>query len=148
MKTNLKAALIAGAMTAVAAGFSALTAAPASAGEFTCEEGGFPYQHPDDEAVLEESGYNGALVNILKEYAQRWEGEQIRAACDAKMAGHEYIDGCFDGRRDWDAIKSMTPSEFFKMDRKALRPHQLQLQSEVVNPRGDAFDYCRSIGAM
>lgn len=148
MILDLKAVAIMIAVVAALTTNSTLIAVPAhAAGEFTCKDG-FPYKHAEDKAELDRLGHNGAMTNIIKEYIQRWDSEQIRLACDAKIAGRDYDYSCFGGRRDWAAIEAMIPFEYFKMDSKALRSHQLRLQSEIVNPRGDAFDYCRSIGAM
>lgn len=147
MSVNLKVVLaVFTVITTVVAG-STLTTTPAYAGAFTCE-GGFPYKHPEDKAALDRLGHNGAMKNIVKEYVQRWDADQIRVACDAKIAGRSYDFSCFGGRRDWTAIEAMIPPEYFKMDRKALRPHQLRLQSEIVNPRRDATQYCRAVGAI
>ena len=81
------------------------------------------------------------------EYRRRWDVAYKREQCEAFAAGELYEISCLDGRRDWDAIKAMVPSEFFGMANLDLHPHYLELQM-ADNGNKDMVAYCRSVGAI
>ena len=87
---------------------------------------------------------------IVKEYAQQWEAEEVRRTCEAAAAGKPADFSCFQGRRDWDAIRAKVPDELFALDATALRPHQLRIQKLRAETRlyEEAFKFCEKLGVI
>ncbi len=101
----------------------------------------------DKEEARAISGTNNGLFNILMEYRERWDAAYQRQQCEAYAAGEPYDISCLNGRRDWDAIKAMVPSEYFGMSNVDLNPHYQDLQMADDGIR-DMAEYCRSVGAI
>lgn len=112
-------------------------------GSFQCEN----QMDMDRDEARAISGTNNGLYNILMEYRERWDVAYQRQQCEAFAAGKPYEISCLDDRRDWDAIKTMVPSEYFGMSRMDLNPHYQELQMADDGIR-DVFAYCRSVGAI
>lgn len=115
---------------------------------FHCER--IPFLHERAVSAINSISHNQTMSVIVKEYAELWEAEEIRKTCEAAAAGKVADFSCFQGRRDWAAIRSKIPDELFALDAEALRPHQLRLQKlqTETQPHEEAFKYCEGLGVI
>ncbi|MCP4182475.1 MAG: hypothetical protein GY761_04060 [Hyphomicrobiales bacterium] len=100
--------------------------------------------------AMKQLAKGGHMRGIVSQHAYQWENEEIRRTGDTAAKGQAADFSCFDGRRDWDAIKSKIPIEFFKKTDSDLRPFMLELQSRnaQAGPRNDALNYCEDLGVI
>ncbi len=134
----MRKTMILAALLAVAAGM----AGAEEKRSFGCGYGG-----DNDREEVRARATNPGLSGILHEYRIRWDAQHIRAQCEAYRDGGPYRIACLDGHRDWSAIESAVPSEFWGLTARELRPHLLNLQAEDDGFR-DAIKFCRSVGAL
>lgn len=115
---------------------------------FHCDR--IPFLHERAVKAIDTISHNRTMSVIVQTYAQQWEAEEIRRICEAAAAGEPADFSCFQGRRDWDAIKVKIPGELFALDSKALRPHQLRLEKlrAETRPHEEAFKYCEKLGVI
>lgn len=125
-------------------------ASPAIAdhGNFHCDR--IPFLNEKAVAAINELSHNKTMSVIVKQYAEKWEDEEIVRSCKAAAAGKPADFSCLQGRRDWVAIKAMIPTQYFTLDATYLRPHQLDFQSirAQEQPRKAALDHCEALGVM
>lgn len=100
-----------------------------------------------DSDVVREITSTPLMMRVLQEYRARWDAEYIRQQCDAAAAGQSADISCLKGRRDWDAIQAMVPSELEGGDRSAIGNHLAALQQEDDGLR-TAFAHCRDLGVI
>ncbi|MCP4936171.1 MAG: hypothetical protein GY927_18705 [bacterium] len=110
----------------------------------------FPFLSKPAQMAMKQLAKGGHMRGIVSQYAYQWENEEIRRTCDSAAKGQVADFSCFDDRRDWDAIKSKIPVEFFKKPDSDLRPFMLELQSRnaQAGPRNDALNYCEDLGVI
>jgi len=115
---------------------------------FHCDR--IPFLHERAVKAIDTVSHNRTMSVIVKSYAQQWEAEEIRRTCEAADAGKRADFSCFQGRRDWDAIRAKIPEELFALDATALRPHQLRLQKlrAETRPYEEAFKFCEKLGVI
>lgn len=115
---------------------------------FHCDR--IPFLNETAVKSIGELSHNMTMSVIVKEYAKLWEAQEIRRTCEAAAAGKSVDFSCFQGRRDWDAIKALIPDELFGKDTASLRPHQLDLQNlyAETRPHAEAYKYCESLGVI
>lgn len=115
---------------------------------FHCDR--IPFLHETAVKAIGKLSHNKTMSVIVKEYAEQWEAEEIRKTCDAAAAKQPADFSCFQGRRDWNAIRALIPDELFGMDAVSLRPHQLSLQKlqAETQPHEKAFRYCEKLGVI
>lgn len=137
-------------MTSAFLSFLALQSFPAMAdhGNFHCDR--FPFLNEKAVAAINNLSHNKTMSVIVKQYAEKWEDEEITRTCDAAASGKAADFSCLQGRRDWDAIKSMIPDDLFGMDASSLRPVQLDNQKTRAQerPRRAALEHCEALGVM
>ena len=117
--------------------------AHAVGGSFICEN----QMDMDQEEAREISGSNNGLYQILMTHREHWDIAHMRAQCEAYADGRPYEISCLDDRRDWDAIKSSVPEEYFGMSSEQLTPRFHEIQATFEEWR-DVVGYCRSVGAI
>lgn len=131
--------------TALAA-LTALTftapAAHAYGGSWQCE-----VQGDMDKEEARAIAPQNALFNIVMKHREAWDIQHMREQCEAYAAGEPYEISCLDGRRDWEAIKAMVPSEFFGRSNLELTPH-LHAMPSTTEGFIEVARYCRSVGAI
>lgn len=125
-------------------------AQPASAdhGNFHCDR--IPFLNERAVKAIDELSHNKTMSVIVKQYAEQWEDAEILRTCEAAAAGEPADFSCMQGRRDWDAIKSLIPQELFAMDAEGLRTHQLanQKQRAQERPRATVLEQCEALGVL
>jgi hypothetical protein len=88
-----------------------------------------------------------ALLQIVTQYLGRWDAQEAKKQCRAYAEGKPYDISCLNDRRDWDAIISNVPEEYFGRSNPSLAK---TVRDEIRAGNGfkEAMDYCRSVGAI
>ncbi|KPB00616.1 hypothetical protein [Ahrensia marina] len=117
-------------------------------GNFHCER--IPFLNERAVSAVNKLSHNKTMSVIVKQYAEKWEDEEIVRTCKAAAAGKSADFTCMQGRRDWSAIKDMVPESYFSMDPATLRPFQLEFQKQRAKerPREAALKQCEALGVM
>ena len=110
--------------------------------KWVCEGGSMT---SNDSDVVRNLASNLTMDHILHEYRARWDAAYIRQQCDAAAAGQPANIGCLKGRRYWDAIQAMGPSDLRNASRDTLRPHLAKLRGQDDGVRA-AHQHCRDLG--
>ena len=114
--------------------------ASAAGGSFACKD--MQYR----EITANVSG-SSTFISIAKQYMARWDAVEVRRQCENYAAGRPYQISCLMGRRDWDAIRTSIPREYFGQSDKSLA-QTYRNEMNAGNGYGEAMDYCRSVGAI
>jgi len=127
----------------VASGHTAV--AQERSGSWACER--MAAVVPSDKAHIDKLSHNREMNVIVKAYMTKWDSEHIRSQCVAFAKGQPYTIGCLNGRRDWAAIETSIPREYFQMDRAALRPFMQKVRDQRYSV-SKSVEYCRQVGAI
>lgn len=143
---NIKNSLLTSAFVSILSLHS--ISAMADHGNFHCDR--IPFLNEKAVAAINDLSHNKTMSVIVKQYAEKWEDQEIIRTCDAAEAGKSADFSCLQGRRDWEAIKSMVPKDLLGMDMGSLRPVQLENQKARAQerPRKAALEHCEALGVM
>lgn len=110
----------------------------------------FSFKSDQAKSAIKELASGNHMKKIVKQYAYRWENEEIRRICKAASEGKAAVFSCLDGRRDWAAIKAKIPKGLFDQADMSLRPEMLRLQEDGANSvgRNEVLDYCEALGVV
>lgn len=128
--------------SALSIGLGLVGGAPAWAvgGSFHCER-------PSLLEVAEHVDGSFGLRKIVNQYMMRWDADQARAQCEAYIAGQPYEIQCMNGHRDWSAILSSVPQDYFGRSNQSLAS-VVRDEMRTGNGFAEAMDFCRSVGAI
>lgn len=90
---------------------------------------------------------NFALLQIVTQYAARWDAQEATKQCRAYAEGQPYDISCLNERRDWDAVIASVPKDYFGRPTASLAK-TVREERRAGNGLKEAIDYCRSVGAI
>ncbi len=110
----------------------------------------YPFKSSQAIAGIKQMAHNITMRRIVEYQAFNWEDAEIRRICKAAFEGKLVDFSCMDGRRNWSAIKTTIPKEWFARGNLELRPDMLALQEKRVkqNPREQSLSYCENLGVI
>lgn len=109
--------------------------------------GSFHCERPAIMEVRERVDGGSTLQSIVNEYLMRWDAAEMTRQCQAYANGQPHDISCLNGRRDWSAIKSSVPAEYFGQSNKSLA-NAGRAERAKGNGFAEAVAYCRSVGAI